>query len=55
MHATNTGTLVDGTPSTGKKIRLPGVTISQYEGDKVVSERTYFDLHDLLKQLGLGK
>jgi len=53
LHGTNTGALVDGTPATGKGVKLPGVTLSQYEGDKVVSERTYFDLHGLFKQLGL--
>jgi steroid delta-isomerase-like uncharacterized protein len=53
MHATNTGTLVDGTAATGKRVKLPGVTFAQYESDKVVSERTYFDLHGLFKQLGV--
>jgi steroid delta-isomerase-like uncharacterized protein len=53
MHATNTGTFGDGSPATGKKVKLPGTTFAQYEGDKVVSERTYFDLHGLFKQLGL--
>ena len=53
MHATNAGAFPDGTPATGKRVQLPGATFYQYEGDKVVSERTYFDLHGLLKQLGL--
>ena len=54
MHATNTGTLVDGTAATGKRVKLPGVTFCQYEGEKAVSERTYFDLHGLFKQLGVA-
>jgi len=53
MRATNSGTLVDGTPATGRKVTLPGATFTQYDGDKVVSERVYFDLHDLLKQLNV--
>ena len=54
MHATNTGTLVDGTPATSKAIKLPGVTLTQFQGDKVVSDRTYFDLHNLFEQLGVS-
>jgi steroid delta-isomerase-like uncharacterized protein len=54
MHGTNTGTLVDGTPATGKTINLPGVTLTQFQGDKVVSDRTYFDLHNAFEQLGVA-
>jgi steroid delta-isomerase-like uncharacterized protein len=53
MHGTNSGTLLDGAPATGRKVTFPGATFAQYDGDKVVSERVYFDLHDLLKQLNV--
>jgi steroid delta-isomerase-like uncharacterized protein len=53
MHGTNSGTLLDGTPATGRNVTFPGATFTQYDGDKVVSERVYFDLHDLLKQLNV--
>jgi steroid delta-isomerase-like uncharacterized protein len=53
FHGTNTGTLSDGTPATVRTIAQPGATFYQFEGDKIRSERTYVDMHDTLKQLGL--
>ena len=52
-HGTNTGTFPDGTPATGHRVSCPGVSIVQVEGDKVRSERTYFDRLGEHKQLGL--
>jgi steroid delta-isomerase-like uncharacterized protein len=53
MHATNTGTLTDGTPATGRTVALRGASFAQFEGDKIRSERVYFDMHNLFEQLGL--
>jgi steroid delta-isomerase-like uncharacterized protein len=53
MHATNTGTLPDGTPATGRTVALRGASFAQFEGDKIRSERVYFDMHNLFEQLGL--
>ena len=53
MHATNTGTLPDGTPATGRTVALRGASFAQCEGDKIRSERVYFDMHNLFEQLGL--
>ena len=52
-HGTNDGASVDGTPATGKQYNLPGVSIVQVEGDKIRTERAYFDLLGLQYQLGL--
>jgi steroid delta-isomerase-like uncharacterized protein len=53
MHATNTGPLPDGTPATGRTVALHGASLAQFEGDKVRSERVYFDMRNLSEQLGL--
>jgi steroid delta-isomerase-like uncharacterized protein len=53
FRGTNTGTLTDGTPATGRTVTQRGATFSQFEGDKIRSERVYVDMQDTLKQLGL--
>src|SRR3984957_7710748 len=53
LHGTNTGTLPDGTPATGRTVTLPGATFTQVEGGKILSEEIYFDRQNLLEQLGL--
>ena len=53
LHGTNTGTLPDGTPATGRTITLPGASFTQVEGDKIRSEEIYFDRQNLFEQLGL--
>jgi predicted ester cyclase len=53
LTGTNTGTLPDGTPATGRTVTLPGATFTQVEGDKIRSEEIYFDRQNLLEQLGL--
>jgi steroid delta-isomerase-like uncharacterized protein len=53
MRGTNTGVLPDGTPATGRTVALHGASFAQYEGDKVRSERVYFDRQNLFEQLGL--
>ena len=52
FHGTNTGTLPDGTPATGRTVAQPGASFAQFEGDKIRSERVYVDMHDLFEQLG---
>jgi steroid delta-isomerase-like uncharacterized protein len=53
LHGTNTGTLPDGTPATGRTVTLPGATFTQVEGDRIHSEQIYFDRQNLIEQLGL--
>ena len=40
-------------PPTGKRGKINGVLISQVKGGKIVSEKTYWDQMELMKQLGL--
>jgi predicted ester cyclase len=54
MRGTNTGVLPDGTPATGRTVALHGASFAQFEGDKIVTERVYFDRHNLFEQLGLS-
>jgi steroid delta-isomerase-like uncharacterized protein len=53
LRGTNTGTLPDGTPATGRTITLSGASFTQVEGDKIRSEEIYFDRQNLFEQLGL--
>ncbi|MBV8140655.1 MAG: ester cyclase [Verrucomicrobia bacterium] len=53
MHGTNTGVLPDGTPATRRTVALHGASFAQFEGDKVRSERVYYDRQNLFEQLGL--
>ena len=53
MRGTNAGVLPDGTPATGRTVALHGASFAQFEGDKIVTERVYFDRHNLFEQLGL--
>jgi steroid delta-isomerase-like uncharacterized protein len=53
FHGTNTGTLPDGAPATGRTVAQRGAAFAQFEGDKVRSERVYADMHNLFEQLGL--
>jgi steroid delta-isomerase-like uncharacterized protein len=55
FHGTNTGTLPDGTPATGRTVTQRGATFSQFEGDKVRSERAYCDMANLFEQLRLKR
>jgi len=42
-----------GTTPTGRTVILPGASFTQVNGDKILSEQTYFDRQILLEQLGL--
>jgi steroid delta-isomerase-like uncharacterized protein len=52
-HGTNDGPGQDGTPPTGKTYTLAGVSVTQFEGDKVVKQRVYVDNLGLRQRLGL--
>jgi len=55
MTGTNTGPLQASEgelPPTGKKIRLSGVTISLYVNEKIVEEWSYWNVLDVVIQLG---
>jgi steroid delta-isomerase-like uncharacterized protein len=53
LHGTHTGPFLDGTPATGRTVRLPGASFVQVEGDKVRSEQVYIDRQTVAEQLGL--
>jgi steroid delta-isomerase-like uncharacterized protein len=52
-RATNTGPLADGSPPTGRSVRLPGASFTQVESDKIRSEQAYHDRQTMAEQLGL--
>ena len=43
-----------GIPPTGRPVRYPFVAIHLFEGDRMLIERLYFDLHTILRQVGLA-
>jgi carboxymethylenebutenolidase len=45
--------MLRGVPPTGRRVRVPTVVVMDFEGDKVASERIYWDQATLLIQLGL--
>jgi len=53
IEATHAGTL-RGIPPTGKQVSFSGVAIDRLEGDRVVEEWVYFNVLDLLQQLGFS-
>jgi len=53
LHGTHTGSLMDGSPPTGRTVAYPGASFTQVEGDKIRSERTYLDRQTVAEQLGL--
>jgi len=44
-----------GLPATGRKIDFPLIIVFLFEDDRMVCERTYFDLGTLLRQLGVAR
>ena len=44
-----------GLPATGRKIDFPLIIAFLFEEDRMVCERTYFDLGTLLRQLGVAR
>ena len=57
IDATNTGPMAgpDGTPipPTGRSLSLPFAGIHRIDGDRIVSSHFYWDMFDMLGQLGL--
>ena len=53
LHGTHTGRFMDGTPATRRTVAYPIAVFSQIEGDKIRSERVYFDRQTVAEQLGL--
>jgi steroid delta-isomerase-like uncharacterized protein len=53
VEGTHTGTL-RGIPPTGKHIRFSCVAIDRIDADKIVEEWVYFNVLDLLEQLGFS-
>jgi steroid delta-isomerase-like uncharacterized protein len=44
-----------GLPPTGRKVDFPLVIVFQFEGERMVCERTYFDIGTPLRQLGVAR
>lgn len=42
-----------GMPATGKSFRVPGASIGELKDGKIIHNRDFWNLYDLLKQLGL--
>jgi len=53
LHSTHTGSFMDGTPPTGRKVTYTGASFVQVEGDKIRSEQVYVDRQTVAEQLGL--
>ena len=52
MSGTNTGD-TSRSKATGKSFSIPGVSILEIQGGKIIHETDYWDLHSLLQQLGI--
>lgn len=52
--ATQTGNW-RGLPPTGRKVDFPMMIVFLFEEDRMVCERTYFDLATLMRQLGVAR
>jgi steroid delta-isomerase-like uncharacterized protein len=44
-----------GLPATGRKVDFPLIIVFLFEEDRMVCERTYFDLTTVLRQLGVAR
>jgi steroid delta-isomerase-like uncharacterized protein len=53
LHATHTGSFMDGTPATGRTVAYPLASFAKIEGDKIRSEHIYLDRQTVAEQLGL--
>ena len=43
-----------GIPAAGRTVDFPLIIVFMFEGDRMVCERTYFDLLTILRQLGVA-
>lgn len=53
LHGSHTGPIMDGIPPTGRTVAYPGASFVQVEGDKIRSEKVYFDRQTVAELLGL--
>jgi steroid delta-isomerase-like uncharacterized protein len=44
-----------GLPATGRAVDFPLIIVFQFEGERMVCEKTYFDLGTPLRQLGVAR
>jgi steroid delta-isomerase-like uncharacterized protein len=44
-----------GLPPTGRKVDFPLIIVFRFEGERMVCERTYFDIGTPLRQLGVAR
>ncbi len=44
-----------GLPPTGRRIDFPLIIVFAFDGERMVCERTYFDLGTILRQLGVAR
>jgi steroid delta-isomerase-like uncharacterized protein len=51
MSGTHLGPF-NGIPATGRAVRYPIVAIFEFDGDRLVCEKVYFDSAQLLSQIG---
>jgi len=51
VRGTNTGPGGDGSEPTGRSVSFQGASIIRVEGDKILSDQTYFDRKGLDEQL----
>jgi steroid delta-isomerase-like uncharacterized protein len=52
MSGTHTGD-TSKFKATGKRFSIPGVTILEIQGDKIIRETDYWDMFSLMQQLGI--
>jgi steroid delta-isomerase-like uncharacterized protein len=44
-----------GLPATGRKVAFPMLIVFSFDGEDNMGERLYFDLHTVLRQLGIAR
>jgi steroid delta-isomerase-like uncharacterized protein len=44
-----------GLPATGRKVEFPMLLVFSFEGEAMVGERVFFDLHTVLRELGVAR
>jgi carboxymethylenebutenolidase len=53
IHNVEMDWMLPGVPPTHRKVEVPMVVVVQFEGDKIASERIYWDQASVLVQIGL--
>ncbi len=44
-----------GLPATGRKVEFPMLLVFAFEGEAMMGERVFFDLHTVLRELGIAR